>query len=75
MAVLKSRPEIRNTTKMLHRLKGVRVSAIDARRALFIENVAKNLPSPQLTAKTQTMIEEVRTARDASFLDKFRRIS
>ena len=72
MAVLKPRPGVRSA-KMFHRVGGIRVSALDASRAAFLEKVASTRPTEEVLRRADEMVSEVRAARDAAFLARYRR--
>ncbi|WP_148077333.1 hypothetical protein [Comamonas sp. BIGb0124] len=73
MAIPKAKsPEVRYAKKF-HRVGGVRVTARDAKRASFLEQVAKTKPTDEFLKEARAMAHEVQVAKDATFLDRFRR--
>lgn len=73
MAITKAKAPIARQAKKFHRVGGVRVSALEANRAAFFERVANTKPTEQFLKEADAMVQELRAAQGAAFLDRFRR--
>lgn len=75
MAITKQKTLVSRQSKKLHRVGGVRVSALDANRAAFFERVARTSPTEKFLKEADEMVQELRAAQDATFLARFRRVA
>lgn len=73
MAIIKAKTSVPRQLKKFHRVGGVRVSAIEASRAAFLERVANTQPTEKFLREADVLVQELRAAKDAAFLDRFRR--